>query len=305
MSSPPEPQTARELLLDLLSRAECMNRGTTPEDVVQDAINEALLNQPSLRTCLVPGCLRQYDAVTTMTGKETPRPEWSGKGWHTLGSGTIFPAGGHICPDHVAVVTAHLPRRVKLPNDRWTVDCACGWMPTPQTWHGVLRALWEQHLLQALGTLPAAPPAPEDGLERLPLAEHTEDTLRELYETLEDTEYDRRETRDAGQAMYKSWDWHRRVLGGVSTALASIRNTMATDPRDWAAERRDAWLWGVLMGWGCSQDHTHDDEACDADNALLEVAKKHGWNDHRVARVRELRTYLAPITDPQPKETAT
>jgi len=285
-----ESQTPRELLMDLLSLAECMNRGTTPENVVQDVINEALLNRPVLRNCLVPGCLREYDAVTTMTGKEPPRPEWSGKGWHTLGSGTIFPAGGHICPDHTAVVTAHLPRRVKLPNDRWTVDCACGWMPTPQTWHGVLRALWEQHLLQALGTLPT-PPTPEDGLQRIPLAEHTEDTLRELYETLEDTEYDRRETRDAGQAMYKSWDWHRNVLGGVSRAVVAVCNQMRVNSRDWAADRGDAYLWAVLIGWD--------------DAALDEVAAKHRWNAHRVKYVREMRALLAPITDPQPtQETA-
>jgi hypothetical protein len=76
---------ARELLLDLIGAADAANQGTTPEQAVDDAIHEALLNQPALRTCLVPGCLRQYDAITTMTGETPPRPEWSGKGWATLG----------------------------------------------------------------------------------------------------------------------------------------------------------------------------------------------------------------------------
>lgn len=281
---------ARERLLALISPTEATSRGTSPEDAVADAISEALLNQPALRNCLVPGCLRQFDVLSCMAGDPPPRESWSGQGWATLGSGSIFPAGGHICPAHKGTVIEHFPRRVKLPNDRWTVDCACGWTPTPQTWHGVLRALWEQHLLQTLGTLPAAPPPPEDGLERLPLAEHTEDTLRELYEALEDTEYDRRETREAGQAMYKSWDWHRNVLAGVSRAVVAVGNQMRVNSRDWAADRGDAYLWAVLIGW--------DDEA------LQEVAAKHRWNEHRVKYVREMRALLAPITDPQPKETS-
>lgn len=267
---------------------------TTAEDIVADAINEAILNQPSLRTCLVPGCMRQYDAMSCMAGETPPRPEWSGKGWATLGSGSIFPAGGHICPDHQQTITDHLPRRVKLPNGRWTVDCVCGWMPAPQTWHGLLRALWEQHLLTIMGVL-TEHPALSEPVERVSLAEHTEETLRELYEALEDTEHDRAETREAAQAMYKSWDWHRHALAGATRAVVAACNMMRTsadflDHRDWTADRIDAYLWAVLIGFD--------------DDALQEVAAKHRWDEHRIKYVREMRALLAPITDPQqPKET--
>ncbi|MER6249331.1 hypothetical protein [Streptomyces griseorubiginosus] len=289
-----DPETARERLLDLVGLADAQNQGTTPEQAIDDAIHEAILNQPSLRTCLVPACMRQYDALSCMAGTTPPRPEWSGTGWATLGSGTIFPAGGHICPDHKQLVTDHLPRRVKLPNDRWTVDCACGWMPAPQTWHGLLRALWEQHLLTIMGTLPAPEPIPDPDVSgtRIPLAEHTEETLTELYDRLWDAEADRAETRDAAQAMYKSWDWHRHALAGAARAVVSVCNMMRTAAshydRDWTADRIDAYLWGVLIGW--------------SDDALEEIAVKHRWDEHRVKYVREMRALLATITNPPTTE---
>ncbi|MFJ5725851.1 hypothetical protein [Streptomyces sp. NPDC093149] len=107
-----------------------------------------------------------------------------GEGWCTLDAGSIFPAGGHICPDK-DLVASHWPRRLELPSGRWSVACPCGWFPVPQRWHRLLAALWEQHILTEAGALPAAPPVidPEHGL---PLAEHTEESLAELYNRLWD-----------------------------------------------------------------------------------------------------------------------
>lgn len=279
-----QTQTARARLLDLIGLTDAQNAGTTPEQAVADAIAEALLNQPSLRMCLYPGCIREFDMTARMNGWKPANPAWSGDGWHQVTRG---PSPGSLCPDHVDIVTQHLPRTVDVPNGRWMVACACGWMSSPQTYRGLLKPLWEEHLLTMAGTL-TAPVALTEALGRIPLEEHTEDTLTDLYDALDDTDHDRAETRDAAQAMYKSWDWHRRVLGGISAALTSLRNTMASDPRDWAAERRDAWLYGVLVGW--------------SDEAMKEVAAGHGWNEYRVKRVRELRAYVAQITDPQPQE---
>lgn len=284
-----DTQTARERLLDLISRAEAANEGTTPEDAVADAISEALLNQPSLRNCLYPGCLREFDMTARMNGREPARPSWSGDGWHLVTRG---PVPGSLCPDHVEPVTAHLPRTVDLPNGRWTVACACDWMSCPQTYGGLLRPLWEEHLLLAMSHLPAPPPI-TDPEHRLPLAEHTDDTLTELYDRLWDAEYDRKETREAAQAMYKAWDWHRHTLGGVSRAIVSVCNMMRVASshyeRDWTSDRHDAYLWAVLIGFD--------------DDTLAEVASKHRWDEHRVKYAREMRALLAPITDPQPKET--
>lgn len=243
----------------------------------------------SLRTCLVPGCMKQYESTAALTGQEPSRPEWSGKGWHTVPSS---PARGHVCPEHLTIVTQHLPRTVDLPNGRWMVSCACEWMSRPQTYGGLLRPLWEEHLLLTAGEL-TAPVTLAETPGRLPLAEHTEATLAELYEALEDTEHDRAETREAAQAMYKSWDWHRHALAGAARAVNAVCNMMRTssdflDHRDWTADRIDAFLWAVLIGFD--------------DTTLTEVAARHDWNEHRVKYVREMRTLLATITDPQTTE---
>lgn len=265
---------------------------TLTEEQLADLYSELNLLRvsSSLRTCLFPSCMRQYDVISCMKGDPPPRPEWSGDGWRTLGSASVG-GGGHICPDHVGIMTAHLARAVELPNGRWMVACACEWMSRPQTYGGLLRPLWEEHLLLAAGTL-TAPVTLAETPGRLPLADHTEDSLRELYDALEDTEHDRAETREAAQAMYKSWDWHRHALGGVARAVTSVCNMMRTAAshyqRDWAADRHDAYLWAVLIGWD--------------DAALEETAVKHRWDEHRVAYVRKMRALLAPITDQQPKE---
>ncbi|MFJ8727688.1 hypothetical protein [Streptomyces sp. NPDC093269] len=286
---------ARNRLLMLVDRDATTEQGTTPEDIIADAINEAILNQPSLRTCLVPGCMRQYDAVATMTGDTPIRPEWSGKGWATLGSGSIFPAGDHICPDHKQLVTDHFPRRLKLPNDRWSVDCACGWTAVPQTWHGVLRALWEQHILTVTGKLPEAPPQ-TDPEHRVPLADHTEDTLTELYDRLWDAEADREETRTVARSCMVGYTLAVPALLGVQTSLEALRSRITTDSRDWAADKLDAWLWAVLVGWDCENtdpDHVHNDIDCAGTQGLWDIAKTHDIPMDQTIRAHHLRWWVA------------
>lgn len=147
---------ARERLLQYLSVNDTANEGYTPDQLIDDAIHEAILNQPALRTCFFPGCLRQFDVISCMAGDPPPRPEWDGRGWATLGAGTIISGGGHVCPDHKSLVTQHLPKRLQLPNDRRSTECACGWTAQPQRYYPLLRGLWEEHLLTENGTLPPA-----------------------------------------------------------------------------------------------------------------------------------------------------
>ncbi|MFF7476632.1 hypothetical protein [Streptomyces sp. NPDC008092] len=286
---------ARTLLLDLIGAADARWRGTTPEAAVDAAIHEAILNQPSLRTCLVPSCMRQYDALSCMAGDPPPRPEWSGQGWATLGSGSIFPAGGHICPDHRQLVTDHFPRRLKLPSDRWSVDCACGWNPVPQTWHGVLRALWEQHLLTETGKLPPAPPL-TDPEHRIPLAEHTDATLAELYDRLWDAEADREDVREVARACAINYTVAVPALLGVKTALEALRTRITLDSRDWAADRLDALLYAVLVGWNCEntdEGHIHKDIGCSGDQGLWDIAKKHDIPTDQTIQAGQHRWWVA------------
>jgi hypothetical protein len=293
-----ERQTERDRLLHLIDPENAHNHGTTPEDAVDNAIREGLFNQPALRGCLVPGCLRQYDSIACMTGKKPAIPEWDGTGWATLGSGTIFPAGGHICPDHKQLITDHLPRRLKLPNDRWGVDCACGWSPAPQTWHGVLRALWEQHLLTEDGKLPAAPPLPDPDVPgtRIPLAQHTDATLTELYDRLWDAEAEWQDLRDFARTCMIGWESTVPALLGAKTALEALRTRITLDSRDWAADKLDALLYAVLVGWNCenrNEGHVHNDIDCSGDQGLWNIAKQHNIPTDQTIQAGHHRWWIA------------
>lgn len=69
----------------------------------------------------------------------------------------------------------------------------------------------------------------------------------------------------------------RAIVDVMRDALDSVRATMTTDPREWAAQKRDAWAYGVLVGWG---------------GALPIVAAQHGWP---AADVDRLRRYAAAV----------
>jgi hypothetical protein len=268
---------------------------TTPEDAITDAIHEAFLNQPALRTCLFPGCLRQFDVITCMAGEEPPRLEWSGQGWATLGTGSIVAGGGHVCPDHRDMVTAHLPRRIQLPNDRWGLDCPCGWSPTPQRYYRLLQALWEEHLLTETGKLPPAPPIP-DPAHRIPLTEHTEDTLTELYDRLEDAEAELQECREVGRACAIGYAAAIPALLGAKTALEALRTRITLDSRDWAADKQDALLWAVLVGWNCEDpdpDHVHNDIDCAGTQGLWNIARQHGIPTDQTIQANQHRWWIA------------
>ena len=57
-------------------------------------------------------------------------------------------------------------------------------------------------------------------------------------------------------------------------AFESIRNAMVTQPIDWSADHRNAWIYHIIIGWGSS---------------LPSIAAKHRWSDDDVARLKRLR----------------
>ncbi len=59
-------------------------------------------------------------------------------------------------------------------------------------------------------------------------------------------------------------------------ALMSVRRIVSADPRDWTANRHDAFLYGVFRGW--------DDAADEA-----AAAARHGWNEEFTARLHRLQ----------------
>ncbi|MFJ8018685.1 hypothetical protein [Streptomyces sp. NPDC096311] len=282
----------RERLLDLISKAEAANCGTTPEAVVDEAIHEALLNQPVLHTCLFPGCIRQHDARASLAGEPASRPSWSSAGWRKVTRG---PGHGDICPDHAPVVTKHLPNRLKLPNGRWGITCACEWITPPQRHHPVLRALWEQHLLEVTGALPAAPPV-TDSEHRIPLAEHTDATLTELYDRLWNAEDAYQEYRDVARACMVAYTIAVPALLGAKTALEALRTRITLDSRDWAHDKLDALLYAVIIGWNCENtdpDHQHNPIDCPSDQGLWDIARKHDIPTDQTIQAGNHRWWIA------------
>jgi hypothetical protein len=65
--------------------------------------------------------------------------------------------------------------------------------------------------------------------------------------------------------------------------LDSLHTVMATDVRDWASNRNDAWLYGIVCGW---------DKA-----ALKELRAKHGWSRKATKRLKYLHKKLWAIRE--------
>ena len=59
----------------------------------------------------------------------------------------------------------------------------------------------------------------------------------------------------------------------MTEVQVSIRNTIVFDTRDWSLNATDAWLYGIVVGWGV---------------ALSEVADLHNWDTKTVERLTRL-----------------
>ena len=75
----------------------------------------------------------------------------------------------------------------------------------------------------------------------------------------------------------------------LSAAIDSLVACLSFDPRDWGAERRDAWLYGILVGWG---------------DALPEVAARHGWSSVDVMRLTRYHTAIVAASPYTPRTPA-
>lgn len=64
-------------------------------------------------------------------------------------------------------------------------------------------------------------------------------------------------------------------LARARRRLRDAASAMITHPRDWSLDHRDAWLWGVVIGWD--------------DASLAELATTHGWSEKTVDKLRECR----------------
>ena len=77
----------------------------------------------------------------------------------------------------------------------------------------------------------------------------------------------------------------------IAETLGRACHMMATDSRDWSLDRSDVWLYGLIVGWECEDDHLHE-EWCGGGEALRQVAAQHGWEAEDIARIRRFRAAL-------------
>lgn len=59
----------------------------------------------------------------------------------------------------------------------------------------------------------------------------------------------------------------------------SLANSIAGHSRDQSIDARDAWVYGIVLGWDAA--------------SLREIAALHGWNDLALARLKRLRAAFA------------
>lgn len=62
----------------------------------------------------------------------------------------------------------------------------------------------------------------------------------------------------------------------------SIRSTMTGHSRDWSLNHRDAWLYGIIVGWD-DENGAYDPEV------LRELKESFGWDDADIARMQKNR----------------
>ena len=64
----------------------------------------------------------------------------------------------------------------------------------------------------------------------------------------------------------------------------SLAAALAFNARDQGAEHRDAWAWGIVIGW--------DKES------LEELSERHGWAPETVARLEQLHRDFVALVPP-------
>jgi hypothetical protein len=74
--------------------------------------------------------------------------------------------------------------------------------------------------------------------------------------------------------------------------LIALENICAFTSRDMGANRRDAWLYGIVMGWS-----DYDDPDAPEESAMQELALKHSWSPEVVARLKRLHQAFVVLRD--------
>ena len=91
------------------------------------------------------------------------------------------------------------------------------------------------------------------------------------------------EAADALEALQAERDAERALADQLAEVLDALHGSFCTDLRDWGnSGPRDAWRYGVVVGWGSENDE---------ENAIPEIAARFPAID--IARMERLATWRA------------
>lgn len=84
----------------------------------------------------------------------------------------------------------------------------------------------------------------------------------------------------------------------LTVVLSWLQAAVAASQRDYAHDPFDAYIFGVLVGWECEENHEHG-PTCRGEALMSSLAKTHGWREDYVAMLREHRAIVrAALNDP-------
>jgi hypothetical protein len=89
---------------------------------------------------------------------------------------------------------------------------------------------------------------------------------------------------DAQAKRIEESEAERAVL---AEAIDSAGKAIAFSSADWGADKRQAWVYGIILGW----DRDDDGE----ETAMGELAAKFGWDEANVARLRKYHKAIAAL----------
>ena len=67
----------------------------------------------------------------------------------------------------------------------------------------------------------------------------------------------------------------------LKEALNSLQSSIAFSSRDWSYNHRDAWIWGIAVGWDTG--------------SLSELKDIHDWNQHTIDRLQRYSRVIEKI----------
>lgn len=76
-------------------------------------------------------------------------------------------------------------------------------------------------------------------------------------------------------------------LKPIENPLEALQKAIAFSSRDWATEKRDAWVYGIILGWD--------------DNCYPEFNRKFGWDKETFERVQRLHVKLEVLCRAAPE----